>query len=164
MTVSPVEIDVRMGGSAIQLISRVSPITILLVKAGYLPLTWTLICDPTKPQRSILRISCEYWPNATNDLNTLSFLVNTVQSARYGDGLNTGASTHTTRTFISASQRKVKQMAASSKHLSSAAKPALYALAAFLAAWQATEFSFDARAVLGALTACVLGYASPKKK
>ena len=164
MTVSPVEIDVRMGGSAIQLISRVSPITILLVKAGYLPLTWTLICDPTKPHRSILRISCEYWPNAINDLNTLSFLANTVQSARYGDGSSTGALTHTTHISISALQRKAKQMAASSKHLSLAAKPALYALAAFLAAWQATEFSFDARAVLGALTACVLGYASPKKK
>ena len=164
MTVSPVDIDVRMGGSVIQLISRVSPIIILLAKAGYLPLTWTLICDPTKPQRSILRINCEYWPNAINDLNTLSFLANTVQSARYGDGLNTEESTHTTRIFISALQRKVRQMAASSKHLSSAAKPALYALGAFLAAWQATDFSFDARAVLGALTACVLGYASPKKK
>lgn len=164
MTVSPVEIDVRMGGSAIQLISRVSPIIILLSKAGYLPLTWTLICDPTKPQRSILRISCEYWPNATSELNTLYFLAKSVQSSRYGDGSPTRALTHTTHTFISALQRKVRQMAASSKHLSLAAKPALYALGAFLAAWQATDFSFDARAVLGALTACVLGYASPKKK
>lgn len=153
-----------MGGSAIQLISRVSPIIILLSRAGYLPLTWTLICDPTKPQRSILRISCEYWPNATNELNTLYFLANTVQSARYGDGSDTKELTHTTHTYTLALQRKVRQMAASSKHLSSAAKPALYALGAFLAAWQATDFSFDARAVLGALTACVLGYASPKKK
>lgn len=164
MTVSPVEIDVRMGGSVIQLISRVSPIIILLSKAGYLPLTWTLICDPTRPQRSILRISCEYWPNATSELNTLYFLANTVQSARYGDGLDTKELTHTARTFTLALQRKVRQMAASSKHLSSAAKPFIYALGAFLAAWQATDFSFDARAVLGALTACVLGYASPKKK
>lgn len=164
MIASPVEIDVRMAGSLTQLISRVSPIIILLSRAGYLPLTWTLICDPTKPQRSILRISCEYWPNATSDLSTLSFLVNTVQSSRYGDGNPTKELTHTTRTSISALRRKAKQMAASSKHLSLAAKPALYALGAFLAAWQATEFSFDARAVLGALTACVLGYASPKKK
>lgn len=164
MTVSPVEIDVRMGGSVIQLISRVSPIIILLSKAGYLPLTWTLICDPINPRRSTLRINCEYWPNATSELNTLYFLANTVQSARYGDGSPTRALTHTTHIFISALQRKVRQMAASSKHLSSAAKPALYALGAFLAAWQATDFSFDARAVLGALTACVLGYASPKKK
>ena len=164
MTVSPVEIDVRMGGSVIQLISRVSPIIILLAKAGYLPLTWMLICDPINPRRSILRINCEYWPNATSELNTLYFLANTVQSARYGDGLATADSTRTIRIYILALQRKVRQMAASSKHLSSAAKPALYALGAFLAAWQATEFSFDARAVLGALTACVLGYASPKKK
>lgn len=164
MTLSPVEIDVRMDGSVILLISRVSPITTLLVKAGYLPLTWIVIYSPTNPRRSILRISCEYLPNAINELNTLSSLVALVQQSRYGDGESTGALTHTTRTSISASQRKAKQMAASSKHLSSAAKPALYALAAFLAAWQATEFSFDARAVLGALTACVLGYASPKKK
>lgn len=164
MTVSPVEIDVRMGGSVIQLISRVSPIIMLLSKAGYLPWTWTLICDPTNPRRSTLRISCEYWPNATSELNTLYFLANTVQSARYGDGLATADSTHTTRIYTLALQRKVRQMAASSKHLSSAAKPTLYALGAFLAAWQATDFSFDARAVLGALTACVLGYASPKKK
>lgn len=55
-------------------------------------------------------------------------------------------------------------MVRSSKPLSSAAKPAIYALAAFLAAWQIDDFSFEARSVLGALTACVLGYASPKKK
>lgn len=55
-------------------------------------------------------------------------------------------------------------MAHSSKHLSSVAKPYLYALGAFLAAWQINDFSFDARSVLGALTACVLGYASPKKR
>jgi hypothetical protein len=54
-------------------------------------------------------------------------------------------------------------MEASLKHLSSAGKPGLYALGAFLAAWQIDEFSFEARSILGALTACVLGYASPKK-
>ena len=55
-------------------------------------------------------------------------------------------------------------MARSSKRLSSVAKPAIYALAAFLAAWQIDDFSFEVRSILGALTACVLGYASPKKK
>lgn len=54
-------------------------------------------------------------------------------------------------------------MAHSSKPLSSAVKPYLYALGAFLAAWQIDDFSLDARSVLGAITACVLGYASPKK-
>jgi hypothetical protein len=55
-------------------------------------------------------------------------------------------------------------MAPSSKPPLSAAKPAVYALAAFLAAWQIDDFSFEARSVLGALTACLLGYSSPKKK
>jgi len=55
-------------------------------------------------------------------------------------------------------------MATSSKRLSSVAKPYVYALASFLAAWQIDDFSFEARSILGALTACVLGYASPKKK
>lgn len=55
-------------------------------------------------------------------------------------------------------------MAASSKSLASAARPFLYALGSFLAAWQIDNFSFEARSILGALTACVLGYSSPKKK
>ncbi len=55
-------------------------------------------------------------------------------------------------------------MAPSSKPLSSVVKPYIYALASFLAAWQIDDFSFEARSILGALTACVLGYASPKKK
>lgn len=164
MTVSPVEIDVRTDGSVIRLISRVSPIIILLVRAGYLPLTLTLICDPTNPRRSILQIKCEYWPEKIKELNTLFSPVKSAPNALYGDGRATAELTRTTHTYTLVSQRKAKQMAASSKHLSSAAKPFLYALGAFLAAWQATDFSFDARAVLGALTACVLGYASPKKK
>lgn len=55
-------------------------------------------------------------------------------------------------------------MAPTSKSLSSAARPFFYALGAFLAAWQIDNFSFEARSVLGALTACILGYSSPKKK
>lgn len=43
-------------------------------------------------------------------------------------------------------------------------KAALFGLAAFLAAWQATNFDLDYRAVLGAVTCAVLGYVSPKKK
>lgn len=42
-------------------------------------------------------------------------------------------------------------------------KPALFAALAFLAAWQATDFSLDYRAVLGSVVAAGLGYASPKK-
>jgi len=55
-------------------------------------------------------------------------------------------------------------MANPSNSLSLKIKPAIYALASFLAAWQIDDFSFEARSILGALTACVLGYASPKKK
>lgn len=42
-------------------------------------------------------------------------------------------------------------------------KAGLFALGAFLAAWQATNFDFDHRAILGAITCAVLGYVSPKK-
>ena len=42
-------------------------------------------------------------------------------------------------------------------------KAALFGLAAFLAAWQATNFDVDHRAILGAVTCAVLGYVSPKK-
>lgn len=42
-------------------------------------------------------------------------------------------------------------------------KPYLYALLAFLAAWQGTEFALDYRAVLGSIVAAGLGYSSPKK-
>lgn len=40
-------------------------------------------------------------------------------------------------------------------------KATSYALIAFLAAWQATEFSLDYRAILGALVAGVMGGLSP---
>ena len=45
------------------------------------------------------------------------------------------------------------------KHL----KQALFAVGAFLAAWQATDFSLDYRAILGALTAATLGAMNPDK-
>jgi hypothetical protein len=43
-------------------------------------------------------------------------------------------------------------------------KPILFSLAAFLSAWQASEFDNSQRAILGALTCAILGYVSPKKK
>jgi Na+/H+ antiporter NhaD/arsenite permease-like protein len=43
-------------------------------------------------------------------------------------------------------------------------KAALFGLTSFLAAWQATNFDLDYRALLGALTCATLGYVSPKKK
>lgn len=42
-------------------------------------------------------------------------------------------------------------------------KQLMFALGAFMAAWQGADFSLDYRAVLGAITAALLGAASPKK-
>jgi hypothetical protein len=43
-------------------------------------------------------------------------------------------------------------------------KPAAFAVAAFLAAWQATSFALDYRSVLGAVVAAGFGAASPTIK
>lgn len=42
-------------------------------------------------------------------------------------------------------------------------KPVAYALIAFLAAWQATDFSLDYRAIMGALVAAAMGFLNPVK-
>lgn len=42
-------------------------------------------------------------------------------------------------------------------------KQILFALGAFLAAWQGANFDLDYRAILGAATAAVIGASSPKK-
>lgn len=39
----------------------------------------------------------------------------------------------------------------------------VFAVGAFMAAWQGADFSLDYRAILGALTAALIGGASPKK-
>ena len=43
-------------------------------------------------------------------------------------------------------------------------KAALYGLGAFLAAWQGAQFDLDYRAILGAVTAAILGASSPGKR
>jgi hypothetical protein len=40
-------------------------------------------------------------------------------------------------------------------------KSVVFALIAFLAAWQATEFDLDYRAILGALIAGLMGFMNP---
>ena len=42
-------------------------------------------------------------------------------------------------------------------------KPVAFALIAFMASWQATDFSIDYRAVMGSLTAAIIGYLNPNK-
>ena len=42
-------------------------------------------------------------------------------------------------------------------------KTVTFALIAFLAAWQATQFSLDYRAVMGSVVAGLMGYLNPGK-
>lgn len=41
-------------------------------------------------------------------------------------------------------------------------KQIVFAVGAFMAAWQGADFSLDYRAVLGAITAAIIGAANPK--
>ena len=47
--------------------------------------------------------------------------------------------------------------------MSSTLKSIAFALTGFLAAWQASDFSLELNAVLGSLTAALVGALSPKK-
>ena len=67
---TPIEIDLVMGGSVTRAMRLVSPITILLAKALYVPSTLTLILDRTNPRRSILRISYDYLPDLISEYLT----------------------------------------------------------------------------------------------
>jgi hypothetical protein len=42
-------------------------------------------------------------------------------------------------------------------------KTVTYALIAFMAAWQATQFALDYRAVMGSIVAGLMGYLNPGK-
>lgn len=67
---SPIEIELVMAGSVMRNMLRVSPITILLLRALYVPSTLTLTYDPTHPRRSTLLISYDYLPDLINELLT----------------------------------------------------------------------------------------------
>ena len=62
---SPIEIELRMDGSAMHATQRVSlaRITIQLLTVGFVPLILMPICDPTNAKRLILLISYDYWPD-----------------------------------------------------------------------------------------------------
>lgn len=87
----PVEIDVRMDGSATlhTRLAALAPITIQLAMVGYLPLTSTLIFNPTNPQLSIWRISYDYLPDVIEDLSTLYLLEKLLPEKPCGDGCDT---------------------------------------------------------------------------
>ena len=70
---SPIEVELHQrGGSVINVMQRVSPITIQLLKALFVPLTLTLICNPTQPKHLIWRISYGYLPELIRESATLS--------------------------------------------------------------------------------------------
>ena len=88
---SPIEIELQMGGSVMHVIQRVSPITIQLLKALYVPLTLTLICKPTQPKHLIWRISYGYLPELIRESATLSSTAKLPVGRRTTSGENTQA-------------------------------------------------------------------------
>ena len=65
---SPIEIEMHLkGGSVIHVMRRVSPITILLLKALYVPSTLTLISDPANTRCTIWLISYDYLPDLISE-------------------------------------------------------------------------------------------------
>jgi hypothetical protein len=59
----PIEIELQMDSSVITVMRRVSPITILLLTAWYVPSTLTLTLDPINPKHATLLISYDYLPD-----------------------------------------------------------------------------------------------------
>jgi hypothetical protein len=80
-----------MGQSVTRLMQLVSPITILMLKVGYAPLTLMPILVMTKKPVMFLRISFDYLPDVIEDLVTLSILDELQALEAYGDGSNTKA-------------------------------------------------------------------------
>jgi anaerobic glycerol-3-phosphate dehydrogenase len=85
----PIEIELVMAGSVIQNMRRVSPITILLLTALYVPSTLTLTLDPTNPKRSTLLISFDYLPDLISELAILSLQAKSHPTDAITSGENT---------------------------------------------------------------------------
>jgi len=66
---SPIEVELHLrGGSVIDVMRRVAPITTLLFLRGlYVPTISTLILDPVDMRRSTLLISYDYLPDLINE-------------------------------------------------------------------------------------------------
>jgi hypothetical protein len=66
---SPIEIEMHLkGGSVIDVMQRVAPITTLLfLKTLYVPTILTLILDPVDTRRSTLLINYDYLPDLINE-------------------------------------------------------------------------------------------------
>ena len=58
----PIEVELQTDGSVIDVMQRVSPITIQLLKALFVPLMCQVISNPMRPRRLTWRISYAYLP------------------------------------------------------------------------------------------------------
>ena len=89
---SPIEVELHQrDGSVINVMQRVSPITIQLLKALYVPLTLTLICNPTRQKHLIWQISYGYLPELIRELATSSSTARLPVGRRTISGENTQA-------------------------------------------------------------------------
>ena len=68
----PIEVELQTDGSVIDVMQRVSPITIQLLKALFVPLMCQVISNPMRPRRLTWRISYGYLPELIKESATLS--------------------------------------------------------------------------------------------
>jgi len=68
----PIEVELQTDGSVINVMQRVSPITIQLLKALFVPLMCQVISNPMRPRHLIWRISYGYLPELIKESATLS--------------------------------------------------------------------------------------------
>jgi len=86
----PIEVELHLrGGSVINVMQRVSPITIQLLKALFVPLTLTLTCNQTRQMPLTLRISYVYLPDLIKELATSFSMVKLPVGKRTTSGENT---------------------------------------------------------------------------
>ena len=68
----PIEVELQTDGSVIDVMQRVSPITIQLLKALFVPLMCQVISNPMRPRHLTWRISYGYLPEVIKESATLS--------------------------------------------------------------------------------------------
>lgn len=68
----PIEVELQTDGSVINVMQRVSPITIQLLKALFVPLMCQVISNPMRPRHLTWRISYGYLPELIRESATLS--------------------------------------------------------------------------------------------
>lgn len=68
----PIEVELQTDGSVINVMQRVSPITIQLLKALFVPLMCQVISNPMRPRHLTWRISYGYLPELIKESATLS--------------------------------------------------------------------------------------------